>query len=155
MKNWGNFQHLLTHNSLCWALYVRIFLPASYDHLHQKFVCSPHRVRTTNEHTHERNICEKEINHRKLKLIQTKVGKSWISTTKYMGYINILVSEVYAHANDKRSHKISAPENHEELKGRLYFKEDERARDKVEIYKWNFSIVYVRVLRIGRASRIT
>lgn len=54
-----------------------------------------------------------------------------------MGYINILVSEVYAHANDKRSHKISAPENHEELKGRLYFKEKERERERET--KWKFT----------------
>lgn len=50
------------------------------------------------------------------------------------GIYNALVSEVYAHANDKRSHKISAPENRKELKERLHLKK----KDKVEIYKWNF-----------------
>lgn len=39
------------------------------------------------------------------------------------------MSEVYAHANDKRSHKRNALENHKKLKERLHKK------DKVKIFK--------------------
>lgn len=60
------------------------------------------------------------------------------------------MSEVCAHANDKRSHKISALENHKELKERLHLQAE---IDKVEFYKVKlFEIVFVRVVEeISRA----